>query len=249
MSTSGVEGGTKDVPEKIPTDTASLYDRWRMDPSGDNLNRVVDSMKGTINYKLGSMGVADNPQMRHQARLYAADAVRKFDPASGANLSTWTQSQLQSLQRFRREQQGPVKIPDRAAIDAWAIERSTRELEDELGYEPDVKQVADKSGLSLRRIAKVRQITRPMAADSQMMTEMSDAPDFLGEALEYVYDGSDRMDRKIIEMTTGYGGSPILQKNQIAQRLGISPSQVTRRTARIGEKLQDLDRELEETHA
>jgi len=234
------------TPEKeIPETTESLYDMWAVEPTPDNLSRVVKSMDNTIGYKLSTIGAADNPQMKHQARLYAADAVKKYDPASGASLRTWTQSQLQSLQRFRRENQGPVKVPDRAAIDAWAIERASRELEDEIGFEPDVKQLADRSGLSVKRIANVRKITRPIAADSQMYDDGTELPDFMGEALEYIYDGSDPVDRKIIEMTTGYGGSQIMQKNHIAAKLGISPSQVTRRSERIGSKISEMDQDLE----
>lgn len=232
-----------------PASSEALYEAWRVDPTPDNLGRVVKSMDDTIGYKLSSMGVGDNPQMRHQARLYAAEAVRKFDPASGASLRTWTQSQLQSLQRFRRENQGPVKIPDRAAIDAWAIERARRELEDELGFDPDVKQLADRSGLSVKRIAAVNKITRPVAYTEQMVDEGSTLSDYLGEALEYVYDGSDPVDRKIIEMTTGYGGSPVMSKKDVALRLGLSASQVTRRSERIGIKLQEMDRRLEDAHA
>lgn len=234
----------------IPPETPeSIYDTWRADPTPDNLGRVVKSLDPTINYKLSTMGIGDNPQMRHQARLYAADAVKKFDPASGTNLRTWTQSQLQSMQRYRRESQGPVKIPDRASLDAWTLERTSRELEDELGFEPDVKQLADRSGISVKRIAAVRKITRPMAAAAQMYDDGQTPTDFLGEALEYVYDTSDRTDRKIIELTTGYGGSQVMAKNEIAARLGISPSQVTRRADRIGLKVQEMDQQIEGVHA
>lgn len=238
------------IPPPTPYEPVAdpLYEAWRADPTPDNLNRVVASMDSTIGYKLSSMGVANNPQMKHQARLYAAEAVKKFDPASGATLRTWTQSQLQSLQRFKRENQGPVKIPDRAAIDAWSIERSRRELEDELGFDPDVKQLADRSGLSVKRIAAVAQITRPVAATEQMYDDGGSLPDYLGEALEYVYDGADRIDRKIIEMTTGYGGSPVMSKKDIAEKLGISASQVTRRSDRIGMQLQEMDQQMESAY-
>lgn len=232
-----------------PATTDSHYRTWIADPTPDNLNRVVRSMDNAIGYKLTSLGVADNPQMRSQARLYAAAAVRKFNPASGASLATWTQSQLQSLQRYRRESQGPVKVPDRASIDAWVIERTSRELGDELGFEPDVMQIADRSGLSVKRIANVRKITRPVASTEQMFDDGSTPADFMGEALEYVYSDSDSTDRKIIEMTTGYGGSEVMSKKDVAERLGISASQVTRRSDRIGIKLQEMDKRMEDAYA
>lgn len=238
-------------PQEKPRDdsTEGLYESWSADPTPDSLGRVVRSMDSTIGYKLSSMGVSNNPQLRHQARLYAADAVRSYDPSSGATLKTWTQSQLQSLQRFKRENQGPVKIPDRAAIDAWTIEQTQRDLEDETGLEPDVKELADRSGLSVKRIAAVRKITRPVAAAAQMYDEGAELPDYLGEALEYVYDEADRTDRRIIEMTTGYGGTPMLNKKSIAKKLKISASQVTRRSDRIGEKLQVMNQQMEDAYS
>lgn len=232
-----------------PLRADDAYKAWWIDKSPTNLNNVVRSLDNTVSYKMSSMGIADNPQMKHQARLFVADAIKKYDPASGASLHTWAQSHLQSMHRFKRENQGPVKVPDRAALDAWSIEKANRELTDELGYEPDVKQLADKSNISVKRIAAVRKATRPVAAASQMYDEGSTLTDNMGEALEYVYDESDQLDRKIIEMTTGYGGVTMLQKNQIAIKLGISPSQVTRRSERIGLKLQEMDQDITSTYS
>lgn len=236
-------------PPTKPNGVEDHYKQWWLDRSPDNLNKVVRSLDATISYKLATMGVANNPQMRHQARLYVADAVQKFDPASGANLRTWSQNQLQSMHRFKRENQGPVKIPDRAAIDAWTIEKAGREFLDTHGYEPDTKQLADQSKLSVKRLAAVRKTTRPVAASAQMYDDGSEPVDYLGESLEYVYDSADSVDRKIIDHTTGYGGAKVLQKNEIATLLGISPSQVTRRSDRIGQQIQEMETDIQSTYA
>lgn len=235
-----------DVPVSHPVDAA--YKRWWLDQTPDNLHAVVKELSPVVNYKMVSMGVADNPQMRHQGKLYAADAVRKFDPLSGANLQTWTRSQLQSMHRFKRENQGPVKVPDRAALDAWTLEKATRDFLDKNGVEPDTKELADHSGFSVKRIASVRKATRPVAASAAMYDEGHEAVDFLGEALDYVYDDSDRTDRMIIEMTTGYGGRRALPKNEVARLMGISSAQVTRRAQRISDAVQEMDSGLTRTH-
>lgn len=235
--------------EKKPKQIGDFYNAWRMDPSPANLAQVVKALEPVVSYKVASMGIADNPQMRHQARLFAIDAVKSFNPGASASLTTWTQSQLQSLQRFRRENAGPLKVPDRLALDAWAIEKARRSLEDELGQEPDVKQLADRAKLSVKRITAVNRATRPVAAESQMHDAGLEMADYLGEALEYVYDESDPIDRKIIEMSTGYGGAQMLQKNQIAAKLGVSSSQITRRTERIARKLQDMEQDIESTYS
>ena len=224
------------------------YKQWWLDKTPENLNLTIKALEPTISFKMASMGAADNPQMKHQAKLFAADAVKKYDPMSGASLHTWTQSQLQSMHRFKREHQGPVRVPDRAAIDAWVMEKATREHLDQTGMEPDVGQLADLTNLSVKRIAAVRKATRPVAAASQMYDDGQESVDYMGEALEYIYQDADPIDRRIIEMTTGYGGTPVMAKNQAAAILGISPSQVTRRSERIGSRIHDMERDIQTTY-
>ena len=234
--------------EEIPiTPPKTAYDTWVETQQPSDLLKVVDELRPTIDFRLSALGVADNPQMRHQARLLAAEAVRKYKPDQGTALHSWVQGHLQGMNRFKRENQGPVRIPDRAALDAWTISKASQELEDELGHEPDVKTLADRTKLSVKRIADVRKTTRPVAASAQMYEEGIQLSDYLGEALEYVYDEADHVDRKLIEMTTGYGGAPVVSKSEAAARLRISPAQVTRRTERIGRKIQALEQDLEAT--
>ena len=237
---------TMPAPTRMRT-LSDAYNQWAIDRKPENLNSTVDFLKPTISYKLAALGSADNPQMRHQARLMVADAVKKFDPNMGVSLTTWAQQHLQGMNRFKRENQGALKVPDRAAIDAWTIEKASQELDDRLGREADVHELADYTKMSVKRIAAVRKATRPVAASSQMYSEGEDLADYLGEAMTYVYDDSDTLDRKIIEFTTGYGGVEAMPKNQVATRLGISPAQVTRRTERIAQKLQALEEDLKNT--
>lgn len=222
------------------------YTAWKADPTPDNLSHAVRAMDSTINYALYATGDTVNPQLKHQARLFAADAIKSYDPAHGAQLHSWVGSQLQSLRRFKRENTGPVKVPERAQLDAWHLEKTRRNYLDEHGIDPDVKQLADASNLSVKRIGDVRKSTRPVVAQEAIQDVEQNAVDFMDEAMEYVYDESDATDRKIIEHLTGYGGSEQLAKHVIAQRMGVSPSQITRRSERIAQKLQQMEQDLKE---
>lgn len=203
-------------------------------------------MDSTVNYALYSVGDTENPQLRHQARLFVADAIKTYDPDKGTQLPSWVSGQLQSLKRFKRENTGPVKVPERAQLDAWHLEKTRRDYLDQHGVDPDVKQLADASHLSVRRITDVRKATRPVVAQEAIQDVEQNATDFTDEALEYVYDESDATDRKIIEMLTGYGGGNQVPKHLVAQHLGVSPSQITRRSERIAQKLQAMEYDLKE---
>lgn len=233
-----------DIPASERAERA--YEEWRADPTPDRLNRVVRELDPVINYKVSGLSNA-GPGTKHQARLFAAQAIPKYDPAGGTKLRTFVQSHLKSLNRYNREHGTPVKVPERAQLDAWHLEQRRREFVDAHGQEPDVTELADISGMPPERIARIRRATRMSGADSQQFAAAeAETPDHMDEAMEYVYHDSDRIDRLILEMTTGYGGRQPMPKNEVARALGVSPSQVTRRAERLGRKIQDLDREINE---
>ena len=222
---------------------------YQDDPTPDTLRGVVDALHPLITHQAANYGGSDTPNIRHQARLLAADAVRSYDPASGTQLTTWVQSNLRGLARYKRETNAPVRIPERAQLDAWHIEKTRRKYVDEHGDEPDVHQLADAASMPVKRLTAVAAYTRPMAAEggtfSASPTHMTD---HLDEALGYVYSNSDKTDRTIIEHLTGYGGRPMLQKQQIAAKLGVSPAMITRRADRIGNATSEFDRQLQQVY-
>ena len=83
-------------------------------------------------------------------------------------------------------------------------------------------------------------------ADGQ---QEKDSPDYLDEATNYVYHDSDHVDRKLLELKTGYGRKsenfiPMKAKD-IAAKLNISPSQVSRRSLRLSKKINEIKGALE----
>lgn len=71
--------------------------------------------------------------------------------------------------------------------------------------------------------------------------------DFGAEALDYAYKDADRIDRKIIEMKTGYGGKyEPMPPNVIARDLGLTPSQLTRRSIKLSLRIQEIEKNLQD---
>src|SRR5690606_10046780 len=93
------------------------YESWKADPTPDNLATVVDTLKPLIGYQLANLGAHDDPILKNKARIVAAQAIRKYDPASGASLPTWVSSQMQQLRRFRRQAHAVLKVPERIQMD------------------------------------------------------------------------------------------------------------------------------------
>ena len=231
-----------------PDPTIEAYSAWQATQSPDDLNRVVLAVEPAIQMRLGSMNAADNPKLKAQARLLAAQAVKTYDPTSPASLKSWVTGNLQGLQRQARAERSPGQVPERAQLDAWHLHQAEKNFIDVNGYEPDVKELADFAHMDPKRIGKVRRLTRAVSSGINTAVDPASEQDYLSESMDYVYDESDKTDRQIIEMLTGYGGKPVFNKMQIATALHLDPAQVTRRSQKISNRIQELESAMETTY-
>lgn len=229
-------------------DINTLYQSYVTAPGPDTLRGVVDALEPSINYAVSSIGAAGDNLIKTKARLVAGNAIKKFDPAAGANLPTWVSNQLMQLRRFRRETQMPIKVPERTQLDAYTIMNKEKEFIDLNDREPDLDELADFAKMPAKRIEKVRRSFRKMPSEGAIEAAGGLSQyntDYANESMSYVYRESDKLDKKIIEMKTGYGGKyDTMQPKDIAIKLGLTPSQLTRRSAKIFMKMQKYESAL-----
>lgn len=226
------------------------YEVWVMNPTKDNLYDVTESLQPTINAVLASFGSKD-PNIRTKARIAAAKAVQSYDPARGVSLATWTTQQLRPLGRAIRESNSTLSIPEGIQLDAFTLNRHSKELEEELGREPTVEELADRSSISIKRIKDIRKKLRAESTESAFTQDDGSsmlkgfAIDNSQEAMDYVYSDSDTVDKKLMEYTVGYGGSDVLDSKTIMKKLNLTPVQLTRRKMRLSKRIHDLIQDLD----
>ncbi len=221
-------------------DIDQLYSAYSTDPSPDNLSKVVRALEPTINYNLGSMGADRDPFVRAKAMSYAADAVKKFSPTGGAGLPTFLSSQLRQLTRTVRQSRSPVRIPERIQIEAMKLNHARKSFFDEHNREPDTLELADFTGVPVKRIEKIRKYQVAVPSEEAMGETEQEGPDFQREALEYVYHDSDHVDRRVMELKMGYAGHPVMQPKDIGVALGLTPTQLSRRSARLAMRINNI---------
>jgi DNA-directed RNA polymerase specialized sigma subunit len=230
------------------------YEAFRLDPTPQNRHKVVRQLNPLIQSTLASSGSQNNPSLNMRAKLIVSEALDTYKPESGASLPSWARTQLQRLDRIRRETQNPVKIPDRAWLDNMAMTKAEKAFLAEHDREPDVLELSDRTGLSPERIQKVRQQVRKVAAASAFgdgsTLHSNDIPDYqFDQAIDMVYRDADRTDRQILEMRTGYGGKyQPMGIVETAQALGLDPSNVSRRAARMAYRIQEVKSDLEQVY-
>lgn len=239
-----------EIEEPEPPSPSNAYEAWKADPSQDNLAAAVNYFQPTIDSVLQTMGAGGNPHLAAKARVVTAKALMNYDPNYGASPATWISNQLRQLQREKRKSDSVLSVPDGVQLDAYTVYKAEREFEDEHGREPTLTELADASGIPVRRIRdvrkKMRRVGQETSADPEVQSEMAGAEtDFSQDALDYVYNDSDTITKKIIEYTTGYNGEQPLSNAEIMKKLRLTPVQLTRLKAKVSLRVRDIIDDLE----
>jgi len=235
----------KPNPDNQP-DPTQLYKQWKASPNPGTLTPLVSSLRPTIDSALRTYGYADDPNMRTTAQLHVIKALPRYDPKR-AKLNTFVFNELKRIQRFGPKQQHAIPIPEQAALDLRSLQRIEHDLVHELGREPTPPELADKSGLSVRRINSIRRrYAIPTVTEQAFESDIGvrDVPATRGNEserlwLDALYAELDPIDKKILDWSLGMHGQPRISKTQMATKLGISIPAITQRARRLSARVSE----------
>ena len=154
---------------------------------------------------------------------------------------------MQGLRRLAAKEQNIISIPEQVGLDFSRLSTTENELRDSLGREPSDDELADSTGLSTRRIRKIRAFKQPISegmtaarsgdSDDETNTEIaSSLPNYTRHAdawLEFVHGDLSPTDQLIMDLTLGRNGKRKTSTQEIAQRLRLSPGAISQRAAKI----------------
>lgn len=220
---------------------------WKDKPTPANLGTLLTAAEPSIQSGLKSYG-GGNPSLKTKAKLLAIDAFKSYDPNKGTKLSTHLMTGMQPLIRHQREASSVTRVPERVAIDLYRLHNEHNRFRDEMSRDPSDTEIADRTGMSLKRIRHVRTFSGQDRAESALQDEDGGMM-MPGVAkadphkiwLEYVHHDLGPIDQKIMEWKTGHNGSQILENQEIAKRLNLTPGAVSQRSSKIAAKVAEME--------
>ncbi len=218
------------------------FNTWKVDSNPHNTTKLLTRLQPTIDRAISAHVGKPDPILRSRARQITLNAVKSYDPMK-AKLSTHLFNQLQGLKRIYRKQTQIIPIPERVSLAQGQLISAEAELLEQLGREATTSELADYTGLSLKRLKQIR--TAPSNAMPEGYYEgLGDeeggggfSPEVEGGPtrayIELVHGDLDKANQFIMEATLGMYGRAKLSNQQIAMKLGLTPGAVSQRKAMI----------------
>jgi DNA-directed RNA polymerase specialized sigma subunit len=227
-----------------------VYGAWKAGATPETTGAMLTALQPAIEGAARLHAGDANPLMLGRGRRLALQSLGSYDPTRG-RLQTHLYNSLQGLKRYARQQTQPLHVPERVAQTRAALEQHRIELEHELGRDPSDAELADRTGLALSQLGKIRRY-HPGAAEGAFQTaeggSVESAP-LVRDGREeqrrlwhaLVYDDLPATDQLIMEHTLGINGKDILSNQELARRLRRTPGAISQRKARIQQMLDEAD--------
>lgn len=100
-------------------------------------------------------GVLPQAVIEAHGKKYALDAFKTYDVNRGADIKTHLYNNISQLSRLVYEHQNAVRIPENQIGNIGKINSIKMSLEDNLGREPTIDEIADYSSLPKQHIEKI----------------------------------------------------------------------------------------------
>lgn len=220
-------------------DFSSLFQSWRRGDrrARDRLIEMNLGLVGTIAGKFCGPG-EDREDLFQVGSVGLIKALERFDPSRGFNFSTYAfHTILGEVRRYLRDR-GPVHVSRSLKEQAARIRRARGKLVQDLGREPTLKEIAAVVGIDESDVASALEASAGVVSLQEEVGEKgSPEPLYLLDRI-----GSPPQDvTERLALSESLHALPVLEQEimkmryfgemtqqQVASRLGISQSQVSR---------------------
>ena len=213
-------------------------DRWRRQPSSRLSHEITTALSDDVDRAIRAAGSEPGPLTRAEGKMLIVGALNNYQPTKGATFRTWANQHLAQLPRQLRASRFATRVPEMRARESVRLQDTIRQIEAETGFEPPDAVLADRLGMSLKRIANLRKYGRTEQLDDEQNTPEPQDRELIHAMVYYSLPPRDQF---IFERMTGFNGVRALPAHEIARRLKVTPAAVSQRMARIQTFLQQAE--------
>lgn len=181
-----------------------------------------------------------------QLKQYTLKAIDSFKPDTGNQLKTHVMGQMRKINRSNYQNQSAIRLPENYYINYKPYQDTVKNLTESFGREPSDSEVAGKLGwrpLDAQR-ARERYTKEFFEGQATYDVGMVDRDDS-SSALRFAYNSMSPLEKRVLELKSGYGGIKAIPAGKIHQVLKITPSRMNRLQQSVVGKIQEAQEALE----
>jgi len=230
---------------------AQDFQQWQKWKQGgekpEDLRPLLAGFRGMIRGKANFWASrADMPPEAVHAEFNRqfVSALQTYNPNKGANVGTWVTNRLKKAQRWVTEHQDPTRTQETRYYQMGRWDNSFATLSDQLNRDPTTREMAEHLGWSEPEAGRMEREKRKALYSSRFegYDPTQIMPSAAGERLKFArYELHDPTELAVYDYTIGAYGKEQLRPNQIAKKLRISPSKVTRIRQKIARILEEYE--------
>lgn len=220
---------------------------WQKDPSPEASYTLIKKLEPYISHTIiAAGGDPDNPALRAKACMMALQYMKKYNPEH-STVQNYIYGQMRGLNRVIGNDNNIIQVPESVVLARKQIDEAEKELFDQLGYYPSTAQIANYTGIPVKKITKLRDVSPAVsegtvaalenAADTHMRMVGSTAGDDAWN--EYVYDTLSDRQKAVMERLYGMHGYKPQTPEMISKDLDISRAAVSQHKKAIDKLLDD----------
>lgn len=231
-------------------DELELFNKWKENPSPATSQALINGLQKYIIHAIAAAGGdTSNPVIRAKANMMALQCMPRYNPKT-STLQNFLYSQLRGLHRVLGTENNIIQMPESVVLGRKLINEADKELTDSLGRAPSAYEIADYTGMPVKRIKKLLEVNLPIAegtvdaaAEEGLEGTRTVSSSIIGENKsqdawnEYVYDALSDRQRSVMERLYGMHGYKPQTPEQISKALKISRAAVSQHKKAIDKEL------------
>jgi len=220
----------------------ALWTIWKETQDENDLVNLMDRFNGSVAKIKYMFSDAPVPPSVIEAACNVAviEGIKSYDPKGGSTLNQWINGRLKGVGKVVGKYQNVGKIPEHRRVAIAAYKDAMNNLEERLGHPPSAQALAEELKWSITEVTRMEnELSRRDLIASQQL-DVDEIEHLADEAFEkrvfrnVYYSLDDDIERLVFEYTAGYNGKEELPAGDIAKKLNIHPSKVSRIRNKIG---------------